>query len=88
MDTPGQAAMPSAPPTPSDAIDLRDLDPPEPLMRILDAISAGAKGPFVFLLSREPLPLYGILARDGFRHAVRRDAHGVELTVFRDARVP
>ncbi|HET9578171.1 MAG TPA: DUF2249 domain-containing protein [Usitatibacter sp.] len=65
------------------AIDLRGLDPPEPLMRILDALESGAAEPLVFLLSREPLPLYAVLARAGWRYAVRRDDRGVELTLVR-----
>ena len=37
------------------AVDLRGLDPPEPLVRILAAIEDAA-GPREFLLSREPYP--------------------------------
>jgi hypothetical protein len=64
------------------AVDLRGLDPPQPLLRILDALEAAA-GPHVFLLAREPLPLYPLLASGGWRRAVRRTDDGVELTVYR-----
>jgi hypothetical protein len=64
-------------------IDLRGLDPPEPLVRVLETLEARGPGPHVFLLSRSPLMLYPILARDGWGHAVRRDERGFELTVFR-----
>ena len=43
-------------------IDLRGLDPPEPLLRILEALELGSRGPYVFLLAQEPRLLYGVLA--------------------------
>ena len=51
-------------------------------MRILEILEADA-GPHVFLLSREPLPLYALLARGGWQRSVARSDAGVELTVFR-----
>ena len=63
-------------------IDLRGLAPPEPLLRILDTLGAG-EGPFTFLLSREPYPLYPMLARDGWAHRARRSTEGCELTIYR-----
>ena len=68
--------------------DLRSLDPPEPLLRILDRVERGEPGPLVFLLAREPHPLYPLLAAAGWRHGVRRLPDGVELTVFRKAPAP
>lgn len=65
------------------AMDLRGLEPPEPLLRVLDAVESAAPDPLVFLLSREPLPLYAILARTGWRYEVREAEGGVELTVMR-----
>lgn len=73
-------ALPDAPPEPCD---LRSLEPPEPLLRILDRVESGDTGPLVFLLAREPFPLYPLLAAAGWRHGVRRLPDGVELTVFR-----
>ena len=64
-------------------IDLRGLAPPEPLVRIFDTIDGGGDGPFVFLLSREPFPLYPMLTVDGWRHHVRRSAEGCEVTIYR-----
>lgn len=69
-------------------IDLRDLDPPEPLLRILATLDAGGSGPFRFLLPREPLPLYAMLAAGGWRHSGRRDERGFELTVYRESPNP
>ena len=66
-------------------IDLRHLQPPEPLFRIFDAIDGGGDGPFTFLLLREPLPLYPMLALDGWRHQARRCADGCEVTIFRSS---
>ena len=72
----------------SDPVDLRALDPPEPLLRILADLDGGEPGPFVFLLAREPLPLYPLLAAQGCRHSLRRRDDGFELTVFRNAAKP
>jgi hypothetical protein len=73
--------MPEATPVPCD---LRGLDPPEPLLRILDRVESAESGPLVFLLAREPLPLYALLAAAGWRHGIRHVEHGVELTVYRN----
>ena len=62
-------------------IDLRGLDPPEPLTRILASLESG-DGPHAFLLSREPFPLYALLAPQ-WRHSVRKDAGSVLLTITR-----
>ena len=64
-------------------IDLRGLDPPEPLLRVMGAL--GGAGPLRFLLSREPLPLYRILALEGWSYRVSRTEDGVELVVERRA---
>ena len=63
-------------------VDLRGLDPPEPLMRILAAIEGG-DGPLAFWLSREPYPLYALLSAAGWRHQVSREGGSVLLTVTR-----
>ena len=70
------------------AIDLRDLDPPEPLLRILAALETDGAGPHVFLLAREPLPLYPLLVGQGWRRTVRFDERGCELTLRRESRIP
>ncbi len=69
-------------------IDLRGLDPPEPLVRVIDVLESRGPGPHVFLFSRAPLLLYPLLARDGWHHALRRDERGYELTVFREVANP
>lgn len=65
-------------------VDLRGLDPPEPLLRILAAIDSEATGPLVFWLSREPYPIYPLLASAGWSHAVEREEVAVVLTVTRE----
>ena len=64
-------------------VDLRGLDPPEPLLRILSALDSDAAGPLVFWLSREPYPLYPMLAASGWRHTLKRDDAAFVLTVTR-----
>lgn len=50
-------------------VDARWLEPPEPMERVLAAIDELLPGGSIrFLIHREPLPLYGILPRMGFRH--------------------
>jgi hypothetical protein len=63
-------------------VDLRGLDPPEPLVRILAELD-DAGGAREFWLSREPYPLYALLAASGWRHEVRRENGTVVLTVTR-----
>lgn len=64
-------------------IDLRGLEPPEPLVRVLEALESDATGPHCFVFSREPLVLYPLLARAGWRHALRCDDRGYVLRVER-----
>ena len=53
-------------------IDGRDMPPPEPLERTLAELSTLAPGEELVLLVRcEPLPLYAILDRSGFRYESR-----------------
>lgn len=58
-------------------IDGRDMQPPEPLERAvaeLEQLSPG--GELVLLLPCEPLPLYAILDRGGYRYQATRRADG------------
>lgn len=49
------------------SIDVRGLMPPEPLERVLDALSTMKKGQKLrMLIDREPLPLYRILQNNGY----------------------
>lgn len=52
-------------------LDIRGMEPPEPLERVLGTIADFAPGDTLRILSDfEPTPLYRILDRDGFRHHV------------------
>ncbi len=48
-------------------IDARDLEPPEPMERTLDALASLPAGDHVVLrLPRQPFPLYDLLRRMGY----------------------
>jgi uncharacterized protein (DUF2249 family) len=58
-------------------IDGRDMEPPEPLELALAALATLPPGEeLVMLLRCEPLPLYSILDRKGFRYRAERRADG------------
>lgn len=68
-------------------IDARELQPPEPMeltLAALDEIDAG--GEILLLLYREPFPLYGILARNGYTHQTELSADGTfNIRIWRAA---
>jgi Uncharacterized conserved protein (DUF2249) len=59
-DAPGAAREP--PP----ALDLRGLQPPEPIVRILEALERAPRVPLRAILPHEPVPLYALLRERGF----------------------
>lgn len=62
---------------PDQHLDLTDLDPPEPMVRILAAVEQMAPGEVLFaLLSREPLFLFPELTKRGHQWAGNFDAKG------------
>ncbi|MDQ1811794.1 DUF2249 domain-containing protein [Massilia sp. CCM 9210] len=51
-------------------LDVRGLEPPEPLERVLDALETlPASDHLCMLIEREPRPLYRILAHNGYGHS-------------------
>jgi tRNA 2-thiouridine synthesizing protein A len=61
-----------------EVIDGRDMEPPEPFERVMEAISVLQPGAKVMLiLTREPLPLYRALGLNGFQY---------QTTAFPDGR--
>lgn len=63
-------------------IDLRGLQPPEPMWRILDELQRAPHAGLRVILPHEPLPLYGLLQERGFRWSGRtRDDGGYELFI-------
>jgi len=69
---------------PEQFIDVNLLEPPEPMERILSAIDTLAQGRYLRVwIHREPFPLYDILEREGFSHAVRPGQHSMfELFIW------
>lgn len=58
-------------------IDGRDMEPPEPLERTLEALASLPPGGEVVLrVNCEPVPLYGILDRSGYVHSSQRQPDG------------
>lgn len=52
-----------------EVIDGRELEPPEPFERVMEAISVLQPGGRIMLiLNREPLPLYRALKLNGFQY--------------------
>jgi hypothetical protein len=71
--------MPEAGPMP---MDLRGLQPPEPIVRIFEALEREPRTPLRAILPHEPLPLYGLLRERGFSYtgAARADG-GFEVLI-------
>jgi hypothetical protein len=64
------------------AIDLRGLRPPEPIMRILDALERAPGEPLRVILPHEPAPLYDLLRQRGLRYSGHsRPQGGFELLI-------
>ncbi len=68
----------------SPAMDLRGLQPPEPIVRIFQALERGPGAPLRVILPHEPVPLYGLLRERGYRYSgtARRDG-GFEVLIER-----
>jgi uncharacterized protein (DUF2249 family) len=50
-------------------LDVRGLEPPEPLERVLEALTSLQRDQTIcMLIDREPRPLYAILQRNGYSH--------------------
>lgn len=58
-------------------IDVCGLTPPEPMERVLDALSRLSRGDrLMMLIDREPRPLYRILANNGYQYQVESNPDG------------
>lgn len=72
------------PPAAPRALDLRGLQPPEPIVRILDALERSPDKPLRALLPHEPVPLYALLRERGFSYSGAQRADGAfELLIER-----
>jgi uncharacterized protein (DUF2249 family) len=66
-------------------LDLRALAAPEPMERVLDALDGIKDGAELrVLLAREPHPLYGVLARTGWRWRTTWRDDGCLVVIARD----
>ena len=50
------------------AMDLRGLQPPEPIVRIFQALERNPGAPLRVILPHEPVPLYALLRERGFSY--------------------
>lgn len=81
------AAPPPAPPPmavapASSPLDLRGLQPPEPIVRIFEALERAPRTPLRAILPHEPVPLYGLLRERGFAYTgAQRADGGFELLI-------
>ncbi|HUH59841.1 MAG TPA: DUF2249 domain-containing protein [Candidimonas sp.] len=67
--------MNPAQPTEEITLDVRGLEAPEPLERVLDALSALPRHQSLrMLIDREPRPLYPILENNGFQYSAQSSA--------------
>lgn len=66
-------------------LDVRGLQAPEPLVRILEALDALPSGSVLHVLHhREPFPLYAALQEDGYRYRTEFVAGDhIEITIWR-----
>ncbi|MDE2344794.1 MAG: DUF2249 domain-containing protein [Betaproteobacteria bacterium] len=68
-------------------LDVRDLEPPEPLEKVLEAICTLEEGQRIRMIHhREPHPLYPILKRDGLRYETHVTNEGYfEILIWRSS---
>ena len=65
-------------------LDLRGLRPPEPIVRIFDALERAPDAPLRAILPHEPVPLYGLLRERGFAcTGAQRADGGFEILIER-----
>jgi hemerythrin-like domain-containing protein len=71
----------------AESLDVRELEPPEPFLRIMKALTQAPDKPLRVLIHREPFPLYDVLAEQGFGHRSRPlEDGGFEIVIERAAR--
>ena len=76
----------AAPPEGERVLDLRGLEPPEPLLRVFAALDAAPELPLRIRMQREPFPLYAMLQAGGWtRRTVARDDGSFEIRISRKA---
>lgn len=68
-------------------LDVRGLEPPEPLVRVLDALETiPADGSVLVKIDCRPVPLFRILERNGYTHEERPGTESLlEISIRRKA---
>jgi len=68
-------------------LDVRGLEPPEPLVRVLEALDTLPNdGQLLLKIDCRPLPLYRVLDQDGYAYEERAGTDTLyEITIFRRA---
>jgi uncharacterized protein (DUF2249 family) len=68
-------------------LDVRGMEPPEPLERVLETIDGFAPGDILTLvIDCRPQPLYRILGRNGFAYREKPGAESLyEISIWRDS---
>ncbi|NDP47600.1 MAG: DUF2249 domain-containing protein [Sulfuriferula multivorans] len=67
-------------------VDARDLEPPEPMEKIMQTLTLLRAGQSIrLLLHREPFPLYPLLAERGYHHLTRMKADGSYVILIHPA---
>ena len=68
-------------------LDVCGLEPPEPMAKVMDALSLLERGKrLCLLIDREPRPLFRILDNNGFRHAMTARPDGLfEILIWHQA---
>ncbi len=67
-------------------VDARYLEPPEPMIKVMQALERLRPGQSIrLLLHREPFPLYPLLAERGYRHASQEAPDGTYVILIGQA---
>ena len=70
-------------------VDVSDLEPPEPLERILDALIDLQSGDWLRVHHRrEPFPLYPLLQRNGYRWRTEQRGDAVDIVIWPESGAP
>lgn len=66
-------------------LDVRAMEPPEPLEMALEMVQRLEPGEYLRMAHRrEPFPLYGLLTQDGFQYRLHSSAEcPIELLIWR-----
>ena len=73
-------------PTDEILVDARDLEPPEPMEKVMQTLALLRPGQSIrLLLHREPFPLYAILAQRGYHHSAQMAADGSYVILIHPA---